>query len=407
MKLCLVTAFPPSTGRLNEYGFHIATSLRKDPEVELTILADTLPAAKSELPGFDVRRAWSYNSLRNPALLLRAIRQCKPDVVWFNLVFPSFGDMAAPAFLGLCIPALTRAAGYSSHVTLHHLMESVNFEDAGVRHPRLYRWGGRLATKALLLSHSVSVLLPGFQRILAESYKAKNARLRFHGIFSDAPVPPDFSLRGNPPRILVMGEWGTYKRLETLVEAFNILKQDDERTELVIAGRNHPVTPGYIEGVMQLCRSAGRIRFTGYVPEPEIAALFRTANVLVLPYSSGCGASGVAHLACEHGLPIISSGLKEFQEMGAAEGMAIDFYRTNDPADLARKLRDLLDSPQRQQAMSQVNYQAGLSMRMSGIVADYTRSFMPQSVQEIAEAEVIRPAKAFTWSESASKLTEE
>jgi hypothetical protein len=44
---------------------------------------------------------------------------------------------------------------------------------------------------------------------------------------------------------------------------------------------------------------------------------------------------------------------------------------------------------------------------MSGIVADYTRSFMPQSVQEIAEAEVIRPAKAFTWSESASKLTEE
>jgi hypothetical protein len=57
--------------------------------------------------------------------------------------------------------------------------------------------------------------------------------------------------------------------------------------------------------------------------------------------------------------------------------------------------------------MSQVNYQAGLSMRMSGIVADYTRSFMPQSVQEIAEAEVIRPAKAFTWSKSASKLTEE
>ena len=45
MKICLVTAFPPSRRGLNEYGFHLARELRRDPLLSLTILADELDSA--------------------------------------------------------------------------------------------------------------------------------------------------------------------------------------------------------------------------------------------------------------------------------------------------------------------------------------------------------------------------
>ncbi len=42
MKICLVATFPPSGRQLNEYAFHLARELQRNPDVDLTILADEL-----------------------------------------------------------------------------------------------------------------------------------------------------------------------------------------------------------------------------------------------------------------------------------------------------------------------------------------------------------------------------
>ncbi len=42
MKICLVTAFPPSRGGLSEYGFHVARELQRNPFLSLSVLADEL-----------------------------------------------------------------------------------------------------------------------------------------------------------------------------------------------------------------------------------------------------------------------------------------------------------------------------------------------------------------------------
>ena len=142
MKICLVSAFPPSRGGLNEYGYHVAFALRKFANVELVILADTLPEPQPEVDGFNVIRCWSFNKLSNPIQLMRTIRKEKPDVVWFNLGFASFGSRAIPAFLGVTVPMFSRLRGYYTHVTLHQIMDTMNLEDARVPYPRLYRLGG-------------------------------------------------------------------------------------------------------------------------------------------------------------------------------------------------------------------------------------------------------------------------
>ncbi len=376
MKICLVTAFPPSRRGLNEYGFHIARELRRDPLLSLTILADELDGATEELPDFDVVRCWRFDSLSNPARLMKAIRDIKPDVVWFNLLFSTFGNHPVAAFAGLTQPALSRLSGHYTHVTLHHLMDNIDLADSGVRFPRLYRVAGTFATRMLLMANSISVLLPVYRRTLIDKYRGENVHFRAHGILGGRPEPPVLTQRGNPEhRILAFGKWGTYKRVDLLLEAFERVANNFPNARLVVAGGNHPQTPGYIEGIAESMKDNPRVEFTGYVAEEDIPELFRHASVLVLPYSSATGASGVAHLACEFGVPIISANINDFREMAYDEGLAVEFYETGNAASMATQLQNLLNDPNRMREMAEQNFSAALRMTMPQIMRQYLRAF--------------------------------
>ena len=394
MKICLVTTFPPSGRQLNEYGFYIARELQRNPHISLTILSDELTdyefatdadgkslnaPQQAELPGFDVIRCWKFNNLATPIRLLKTIRKLKPDVVWFNLVFSSFGTPEYPvaAFAGLSAPALTRALGYYTHITLHHVIEHVDFASAGVRRERLFRLGSDLATRALLRANSVSVLLSGYRRTLVEKYSAENVLLGTHGTFASCPTPPDFSKRGNPDhRILAIGHWGTYKRLETLMEAFPAVLKKVPNAKLVIAGANHHTKPGYWESIRESHKHLGAaLEFRGYVPEEAIPELFSSSSIVVMPYDSATGSSGPAHQACEYGVPIVCAGINDFRDMAADEDMAVSFYTVGDATDLADQLVAILQSPEQQRRMAEHNFSAAMKMTMANVVGNYLRWF--------------------------------
>src|SRR5882672_707944 len=393
MKICLVTAFPPSGRQLNEYGFHLARELQRNPLVNLTILGDQLTnyewatdkdgkplssGERRELAGFQVVRCWESNSLAAARNLASTVRRLRPDIVWFNLVYSTFATQEHPvaAFAGLCTPALTRAMGYFTHVTLHHILEHVDFAGAGVKRERTMRLGSELATRALLRANSVSVLLSAYRRTLMAKYAAQNVLLGTHGTFAACPSPPDFSLRGNPDqRILAIGHWGTYKRLETLIEAFPAVLRRVPNARLIIAGANHHTKPGYWESIRDANRANERMEFRGYVAEEAVPELFRTTSVVVLPYDSATGSSGPAHQACEYGVPVVSADLKDFRDMAADENMAISFYKTGDAADLAAQLIALLESPQEQRRAAEQNYSAAIRMTMPHVVRHYLRWF--------------------------------
>jgi|CZKL01.1.fsa_nt_gi glycosyltransferase involved in cell wall biosynthesis len=415
MKICLVATFPPSGRQLNEYAFHIARELQSNPDVELTILADeltdyefatdehgnTLKADQmTELPGFNVIRCWKFGAVTTPMRLVNTIRRLKPDVVWYNLVFSSFGTPENPvaAFAGLSAPALTRAAGFFTHITLHHIIEHVDFAAAGVRRERLFRIGTNLATKALLKAHSVSVMLPGYHKTLVTKYAARNVLLGTHGTFATVPTPPDFSKRGNPDmRILAIGHWGTYKRLETLMEAFPMVLEKVPNARLVVAGANHHTRAGYWESIREAQPAHLPIEFRGYVAEEDIPELFQTTSVLVLPYDSATGSSGPAHQACEYGVPIVCADIDDFRGMASDEDMAVRFYKIGDAADLAQELITILKSQELQHQMAEHNFEAGVEMTMTRVVGNYLRWFeLNRRKREIRKAGVL-PGRKRSW----------
>lgn len=393
MRICLVATFPPSGRQLNEYAFHIARELVSHPDVELIILADELTNyefatdetgrplqidPKAELLGFKVIRCWKFGSLSTPWRLLSTIRRLKPDVVWFNLVFSSFASPENPlaAFAGLSAPALVRAAGFYTHVTLHHIIEHVDFVAAGVHRERLYRMGTDMATRALLRANSVSVLLPGYRDTLVSKYAARNVVLGTHGTFASAPTPPDFSKRGNPyHQILAIGHWGTYKRLETLMAAFPKILEQVPLAKLVVAGANHHTRPGYWESVKGAQPSHLPIDFRGYVAEEAIPELFQSTSVLVLPYDSATGSSGPAHQACEYGVPIVCADIPDFRGMVTDEDMAVLFYKPGNADDLANQVVQILNSSLLRNDMAEQNFAAGLQMSMTSVIRNYLRWF--------------------------------
>src|ERR1700751_1962718 len=195
----------------------------------------------------------------------------------------------------------------------------------------MFRLGGDVATRALLKANSVSVLLSRYHRTLVERYSAENVLLGTHGIFAQRPTPPDFAQRGNPDqRILAIGHWGTYKRLETLMEAFPAVLAVAPNTRLIIGGANHHTKPGYWESIREKYGRNPQIEFRGYVAEDDIPDLFRTSSIVVMPYDSATGSSGPAHQACEYSVPMVSADLPDFQAMAGDEAMEISFYKKGD-----------------------------------------------------------------------------
>ncbi len=388
MKIALITSFPPSRHALNEYGYHLAEQLREERCVELTVLGDYLSEPAEELPGFRVIRCWGFGRRGNAATLLRALRKLQPEVAWFNLGFASFGDRPLSAVLGLATPAAARLLGVYSHVTLHQLFETVDLGDAAVGSPRLYRAGGWLATHLLLSANSLSVLLPAYRRILDEKYHRGRVTARQHGIFTNKPEPPDFSRRGNPVhRVLAFGKWGTYKRLELLIEAFVQVAAMYPNVKLVIGGGDHPKTPGYVQSMAQR-HASDRIEFLGYVPEDAVAELFRNASLAVMPYTSSAGSSGVAHLAAQYGVPVIASDIHDFKELAEHERIAIRFFKASNADSLVEQMLLALNSPDELRAMAWRSYAAGLTMSMPHVVRAYIGAFRQrervQALQAVA-----------------------
>ena len=94
-----------------------------------------------------------------------------------------------------------------------------------------------------------------------------------------------------------------YKGLDTLLTAWKRVRAVRPQATLVVAGEFYE-DPAAYEG---LVREAGGVRLIDrYIPDPEVEALFRAADVTVLPYRSGTQ-SGVTHVAYALGTPVIAT----------------------------------------------------------------------------------------------------
>jgi glycosyltransferase involved in cell wall biosynthesis len=148
---------------------------------------------------------------------------------------------------------------------------------------------------------------------------AERVRVIPHGAFDyltalpeELPLPPELE-GAEAPVILFFGLLRPYKGLEVLLRAFGQL----EGAELWIVGNPRmDVAP-----LRALAAEApGRVRFlTRFVDDAEIPALFRRADLVVLPYLDA-EHSGVLYTGLAFGKAMVLSAVGGFPEVAAAGG---------------------------------------------------------------------------------------
>jgi glycosyltransferase involved in cell wall biosynthesis len=96
-----------------------------------------------------------------------------------------------------------------------------------------------------------------------------------------------------------------YKGLDTLLSAWPQVRARRPGATLVVAGEAYENTDAY--RALAAASGEGAVRWLDrYIPDDEVEALFRAADVTVLPYRSATQ-SGVTHVAYALGVPVIAT----------------------------------------------------------------------------------------------------
>lgn len=379
LRIGVVTTYPPSRGTLNEYGFHLIEALRADPRVEsVHIMADELEGVRDApaSPGISLERCWGFGKWNNAINIARAVRRARVDAVLVNAHFRSFAEGSVPSALSLLSAPMMSLLGTPTTLILHNIVEAVDLVSTNMVKSkfaaRLASAAGTALTWLLLRSDRVSVLLPSYHRILLSKYRAKNAVHIPHGVFGPPAASPYPHSSDPTPRILTFGKFGTYKRVEILLEAAQLLQERGHRSvEIVIAGTDSPNTPGYLESVKQRFAQFQNVKFTGYLEEADVEPTLATATVVVLPYTSTTGSSGVLHQIGRVGRAVAMPQIGDLSELVQIEGYRGETFEPGSASSLADALERLITNPERRREIERANFAAAQACSMDKVAARY------------------------------------
>jgi glycosyltransferase involved in cell wall biosynthesis len=224
----------------------------------------------------------------------RAIRRARPDIVAFQWWHPMF----APCYVTLAIAA----ASVGAEVTFvcHNAEPHERFPLSGV-----------LTRAALGRSAALLVLSQGVGDTLAQRFPKRQITCLGLPPFTDFgrsdPVTEAQWRRridaGGRRIILFFGNVRSYKGLQDLIAAFPAVREEVPAV-LVIAGTFLESRMEYEEQINRLAIGSDVRLFADYVPDPEVAALFSIADLVVLPYRSG-SQSGIVPQAAHFGTPVV------------------------------------------------------------------------------------------------------
>jgi glycosyltransferase involved in cell wall biosynthesis len=142
--------------------------------------------------------------------------------------------------------------------------------------------------------------------------------------------------------LLYVGGLSPHKNLLRMIEAFAIANPSDTRLILVgdIGDVFHTHVPELREAVARFILE-DRVQFTGFVPDDDLAHLYRRAYALVQPsLMEGFGLPPVEAMAC--GTPVLSSTAGSLPEVVGEAGL---FFEPTDVENIADVMIRLFDHP--------------------------------------------------------------
>jgi glycosyltransferase involved in cell wall biosynthesis len=301
--------------------------------------------------GIDSSRAkvvvcWQHdNPLSLSAAMLALLvegRHC--DAFLFNFAITSFGRSRLMNGLGVLLPVAVRAlTGKPVAVYLHNLVETQDYRNLGYQPHKI---------TIALASEIERVLLAGTQVFVPLESQRRRIRERLGRDVLVRPLPyveaywdlnrdllvnsPKRSDQPHQIRILLFGEWGPQKDLETPLKAFQIALEKGLDGELWVGGSvslHFPEWGPKLEQVLSKHKT-GRTHWIGSVPEEKVGQLFQSVDLVVLPYNASGGYSGAMNWAAACGVPVVAYDLPQLREFNEIIGAGALFVPVGSLVDL-------------------------------------------------------------------------
>ena len=221
--------------------------------------------------------------------------------------------------------------------------------------PREVRAGARGGMPAVLRAVDAVVVhsRAGAERVSAEAgVQAERIHVIPHGAFThltrmpQGPAPPALAGLEGRRVVLFFGLVRPYKGVDLLVEA--LAGAPDDAVLLVVGMPRMSLAP--LERRARELGIADRMRLVPrFVPDTDVAAYFRRADVVALPYRE-IEQSGVLYTALAFGRPLLLSAVGGFPEI--AEHGAARLFEPGSAASLCTALAELLDDEAARQELS-------------------------------------------------------
>lgn len=257
--------------------------------------------------------------------VLRA-RIRRPLVVTAHTVRPP-GPARYPGGLG---SALANALG----APRWHDVETFARAEAVIVHARLHR--ERLLARGVA-AERCRLIPPGVPPRVAVSASAVAHFRTRHG------------LTGRPV-VGVFGFLERSKRFATVLEALRETGRGAEAPVLLLAGGprlpEHDVIEREIRADAVRAGLADRVVITGYLQRDEVPVALEAMDVVAVPYATDDSVSYSLHVALAQRRPVVATDLDPMREI-AERGHCVDLVRADDPHDLAKTVRGLLEDGQR------------------------------------------------------------
>jgi glycosyltransferase involved in cell wall biosynthesis len=279
-------------------------------------------------PKIRVIETYRYDKALSLMKLLR-IKRYSYDKVIFNLLPTAFGNSSITNAFGICIPIiLAKLLGmHNIEIVYHNSVFTNDIRKLG--YTSIYdrfRSGILKIIEGLMFKN-----IPTF--VLLRIYKdrihsaLKNDKVRYLNAESLEAVSTVFLNHMQEkdvimlerdkkiPTVLLHGSWGPQKNIELGIETMDRIRKDGYSFNLIITGGINHHFPGYEKHFREIM---GRYNFTGCykgpVTEKEIFTLFTTSDLLLLPYNTPGGHSGVLEQSKFFEVPTIAIDFPEYRE---------------------------------------------------------------------------------------------
>lgn len=251
------------------------------------------------------------------------------DLVILNLMPTAFGKKSASNVLGLIMPFLIKTLKNKKVMVIYHNSTITN-DPARLGYNSFY---DLIRTK--ILFHLEKLLFKKIDTVvLLKIYKKKidqvivANKVKFFDPRYIEGIPTLFlndrqrmdvvenPHKNNKPRLLLHGNWGPQKDLNFALETLDKIRHKGLQFTVTLSGSINRHFPEYARNLKHLINKTQSIidSYEGYVDEKDILSLFMSSDIVLMPYNSPGGHSGVLAIATLLNKTVISIRFPEFEE---------------------------------------------------------------------------------------------